>query len=432
MEEPKDEEKKYNLYTEHIMPEKGKKIKRFLKKAASVIAMAVVFGLVAGLVMIIVYRTGARFLKSEDKQEITLDNSYTTQPDTTESETEQETGETVTISPEKPEPQETDAPEKPSEGETVAEIGQLTVYADALKSAADGINKSSAAIAITAPSASWVEQTERDYGIIVSNDTSGYYILTKYSIIMGADSISAEFSDGVMAEAVMVAGDAVSDMAVIKASRDISGDILPVKLGNSDEVQQGDLLIAVGNLYGLGSAFGWGIATGTNGILYDTDSWYKIINTDISCTSSGYGFICNLDGEVVAVAFGSQGESANGTISGYAVSSVRAVVEDLINGRQKPYFGIKGQNATQSIEDNLGIPKGVYIAAVEVNSPAYAAGIQTGDIITGMGSVKIEDMEQFMKQLSASSSGDTVTVTVKRKSRDSYKEIVFRVVLGVE
>lgn len=432
MEEPKDEEKKYNLYTEHIMPEKGKKIKRFLKKAASVIAMAVVFGLVAGLVMIIVYRTGARFLKSEDKQEITLDNSYTTQPDTTESETEPETGETVTISPEKPEPQETDAPEKPSEGETVAEIGQLTGYADVLKSVADGINKSSAAIAITAPSASWVEQTGRDYGIIVSNDTSGYYILTKYSIISGADSISAEFSDGVMAEAVMVAGDAVSDMAVIKASRDISGDILPVKLGNSDEVQQGDLLIAVGNLYGLGSAFGWGIATGTNGILYDTDSWYKIINTDISCASSGYGFICNLDGEVVAVAFGSQGESVNGTVSGYAVSSVRAVVEDLINGRQKPYFGIKGQNVTQSIEDNLGIPKGVYIAAVEVNSPAYAAGIQTGDIITGMGSVKIEDMEQFMKQLSASSGGDTVTVTVKRKSRDSYKEIVFRVVLGVE
>ena len=60
-----NEEKKYNLYTEHIMPEKGKKVKKLAKKTAFVVAMAVVFGLIAGLVMIIVYRTGAGYIKPD-------------------------------------------------------------------------------------------------------------------------------------------------------------------------------------------------------------------------------------------------------------------------------------------------------------------------------------------------------------------------------
>lgn len=60
-----NEEKKYNLYTEHIMPENGKKLKKIAKKTAFVVAMAVVFGLIAGLVMIIVYRTGAGYIKPD-------------------------------------------------------------------------------------------------------------------------------------------------------------------------------------------------------------------------------------------------------------------------------------------------------------------------------------------------------------------------------
>ena len=72
------------------------------------------------------------------------------------------------------------------------------------------------------------------------------------------------------------------------------------------------------------------------------------------------------------------------------------------------------------------------MSAVEVGSPAYSAGIQTGDIITRIDAKTIENMSDFMDKLNAADSGDIMTVTVKRKSRDSYKEIVFRVTLGVE
>lgn len=426
-EEHKDEGKKYNLYTEHILPEKGRKIKRLLKKAAFVVVMAVIFGVVAGLVMIIIYNTGIRFFKTDSSQEITLENAYTTEEETTEKETESVTGETVTVPPEETKPQET----KP-EGETIPEIGELTGYMEALRAAVAVINKSSVSITVTTSSGSWVEQSVEDYGMIVSNDGTGYYILTSYSRMEGAETITAVFSDGMGVSASLVAGDSVSNMAVIKAEREISEDIPAAKLGNLEQVAQGDLLLAVGNLYGMDSSFGYGIATGINGVIYDTDSKYEIINTDINSDASGYGFICNSDGEVVAVAMGTDGEASNKTLSGYAVSSVRSLIEDLINGRQRPYFGIKGQDVTKSAAESYGIPEGVYIAAVEVSSPAHTAGIQTGDIITGMGDAQITDMEGFMEQLDGCSAGDTLTVTVKRKSRDSYKEIVFRVVLGVE
>ena len=427
MEERKDKEKNYNLYTEHIMPEKSKKIKRLLKKAAFVVVMAVVFGLVAGLVMIIVYRTGSRYFGPQNKQEITLDNSYTTPPSATETTGECETGETVTVSPEETEPQETET-ESSYDDVTSAGIVGLTNYTDTLKSIAGDINKSSVVITVVKQAGTWTEETGTNCGIIVSNDTDGYYIITENSVVDGAEEMSVKFADEVIADAVRVASDSVSNIAVIRASRSISSDIPAIKLGNSDSVVQGDPVVAVGNLYGLGSSFDAGIVTGINGVIYDIDSRYNVINTDINFAETGYGFICNIDGEIIAIAFDSDG----GMLSGYAISSIRTLIENLINGRQKPYFGIKGQNVTSTMKEKLGIPEGVYISAVEVSSPAYAAGIQTGDVITAIEDEPVDGMEQIAEKLSDMSADSTITVTVKRKSKDSYKEIVFRVVLGVE
>ena len=70
--------------------------------------------------------------------------------------------------------------------------------------------------------------------------------------------------------------------------------------------------------------------------------------------------------------------------------------------------------------------------AVEANSPAYGAGIQTGDVLTTIGGEEIKDMKQYMKVMAEHSQGEDVEIKIKRKGRDSYKDIVFRVVLGVQ
>ena len=154
--------------------------------------------------------------------------------------------------------------------------------------------------------------------------------------------------------------------------------------------------------------------------------------SDIRYEISGYGFICNTSGEIIAVVTTEITSKNNSLLGGYRASGVRTLIENLINGRSRSYFGIKGQPVNSAAEDNYGIPAGLYVSAVEVGSPAYSAGIQTGDIITRIDAKTIENMSDFMDKLNAADSGDIMTVTVKRKSRDSYKEIVFRVTLGVE
>ena len=103
-----------------------------------------------------------------------------------------------------------------------------------------------------------------------------------------------------------------------------------------------------------------------------------------------------------------------------------------MNSKQTVYFGIKGQSITDKMKDTYGLPDGVYVSAVEVNSPAFAAGIQTGDVLTAVGHKQVATMSELMKALSNYRNGDAVNISVKRKARDSYKEIVFSVVLGVE
>ena len=408
-----NEEKKYNLYTEHIMPEKGKKVKKLAKKTAFVVAMAVVFGLIAGLVMIIVYRTGAGYIKpDEGRQDITLENpAVTPLEDTTQ--TLQNNTEDITVSPEQTTEAEPESESDAGTGETSPEIGRLTDYAASLKAVAAGVNKASVKITVLSSDGSWADYSDKEYGMVVSGDDSGYYILTDYSAVVGYDSITAEFTDGASAQCTLVAGDEVSGMAVVKASRNKSNAVAIARLGN-------------------GSAVGYGIIADAHGYQYGTDCGYGLLLSDIRYEISGYGFICNTSGEIIAVVTTEITSKNNSLLGGYRASGVRTLIENLINGRSRSYFGIKGQPINSAAEDNYGIPAGLYVSAVEVGSPAYSAGIQTGDIITRIDAKTIENMSDFMDKLNAADSGDIMAVTVKRKSRDSYKEIVFRVTLGVE
>ena len=425
-----NDEKKYNLYTEHIMPEKGKKFKKIAKKSAFVAAMAVVFGLIAGLVMIIVYRTGSKYIKPGDKQDVTLENPVTVPSPSGES--VPDSTEDITVAPEQTTEAEQETESAAASGETSPEIGNLTEYADSLRAVAAGINKSSVKITVLSNNGSWADYSDKEYGIVISGDDSGYYILTDYSVVENSDEITAGFAYGVSALCALVSGDKVSGIAVIKASRAKSDAITAARLGNSDAVKQGDIAVATGNLYGNGSAIGYGIITDTQGYQYGTDCGYGLLLSDIRYEVNGYGFICNTSGEITAVVTTEITTGNSSLLGGYQASEVRTLIENLINGRNRSYFGIKGQTVSVAAEDSYGIPAGLYVSTVEVGSPAYSAGIQTGDIITRVDAKTIETMSDFMDKLEMTSSGETLAVTVKRKSRDSYKEIVFRVVLGVE
>lgn len=415
----------YDLYTEHIVKEPWKNSKRILKKGASLVAMAVFFGLVAGLVMIIVYKTGKNYL---DDNKAAM-NETTSSTDGSES---KETDPEDTTVP----PIEEITTEIPSTVPINNEkLNDYMGYYKALKSVADKAGLSVVTVTAAKQGVDFFNSTYQniadEYGIVISSDSTGYYILTEYSLVKNSENIQVTYYDKTVDTAEFVAGDTTTDMAVIKTGS-LNTAVVPVQFGNSDAVLKGDLLVATGKLYGFNGTIGYGIATGVNNSVNDTDSIYRLINTDISGTATSNGVILNLHGEVVGIITMAYNSDNTNFITAYAINDVRNLMQNLVNKKSMPYLGIKGQTVTDEIAATNKIPKGIYISAVETNSPAYKSGIQSGDVITQINGTEINNMESFMMQLEKNNPGDNVNVTIKRRGREDYKEIEFNLVLGVE
>ena len=415
----------YDLYTEHIVKEPWKNSKRLLKKGASLVAMAVFFGLVAGLVMIIVYKTGKNYL---DDNKTAMNETISS---TDGSESKETDPEDTTVPP--IEEITTEIPSTvPIDNE---KLNDYMGYYKALKSVADKAGLSVVTVTAARQGVDFFNSTYQniadEYGIVISSDSTGYYILTEYSLVKNSENIQVTYYDKTVDTAEFVAGDTTTDMAVIKTGS-LNTAVVPVQFGNSDAVLKGDLLVATGKLYGFNGTIGYGIASGVNNSVNDTDSIYRLINTDISGTATSNGVILNLHGEVVGIITMAYNSDNTNFITAYAINDVRNLMQNLVNKKSMPYLGIKGQTVTDEIAATNKIPKGIYISAVETNSPAYKSGIQSGDVITQINGTEINNMESFMMQLEKNNPGDNVNVTIKRRGREDYKEIEFNLVLGVE
>lgn len=354
--------------------------------------MAVFFGLVAGLVMIIVYKTGKNYL---DDNKAAM-NETTSSTDGSES---KETDPEDTTVP----PIEEITTEIPSTVPIDNEkLNDYMGYYKALKSVADKAGLSVVTVTAAKQGVDFFNSTYQniadEYGIVISSDSTGYYILTEYSLVKNSENIQVTYYDKTVDTAEFVAGDTTTDMAVIKTGS-LNTAVVPVQFGNSDAVLKGDLLVATGKLYGFNGTIGYGIATGVNNSVNDTDSIYRLINTDISGTATSNGVILNLHGEVVGIITMAYNSDNTNFITAYAINDVRNLMQNLVNKKSMPYLGIKGQTVTDEIAATNKIPKGIYISAVETNSPAYKSGIQSGDVITQINGTEINNMESFMMQL---------------------------------
>ena len=130
-------------------------------------------------------------------------------------------------------------------------------------------------------------------------------------------------------------------------------------------------------------------------ILDADDGSYQLLCTDIGAAEDGTGVIVNLSGEVVGIIDQSISDnSSKRLVTGYGISGLKSEIELLSNGQAVPYVGIRGLDVTAEIEAQ-GIPKGVYVQTVEPDSPAMAAGIQSGDIITEAAGKKISSLAVY-------------------------------------
>jgi serine protease Do len=257
-------------------------------------------------------------------------------------------------------------------------------------------------------------------GIVVSADG---YILTNNHVIDGADSIFVNLYDGRMFKATVKGADPKSDIAVIKIEAD---KLTPIKIGNSDSLQAGDIVMAVGSPMSKSLAYTvtQGIVSATGRANVGLATYEDYIQTDaaINPGNSG-GPLVNLDGQLVGVNSAIASQSGGFQGIGFAVPSNMAtrVMESLIaTGKVvRGWLGVYIQNVNPQIAKamNLKETSGALVGDVVPDSPADKAGMKSGDVITRFGDKPVTDATQLMNEVAELKPGTEVAVTVNRDGK---------------
>jgi putative serine protease PepD len=236
------------------------------------------------------------------------------------------------------------------------------------------------------------------------------HIVTNQHVVAGASSIQVRFSDGTTAKATVVGEDASSDVAVLRVDVP-AAELQPLAFGDSSAVQVGDPVVAIGSPYGLSETVTSGVVSALNRTI-DAPDDYSItgaIQTDASINPGNSGGpLFDAAGQVIGI--NAQIESSSGTNAGigFAIPSatVRRVADQLIAGHSvaHPYLGM-------TLGDGTG---GATVGQVRSGSPAAAAGLRSGDVITAFDGVATGSADAVVGALQAHAPGDRVTLTYSR------------------
>ncbi len=375
-----------------------------------------------------------------EQQDKGADGSEEKHPENTAEQTE----ETVTETPEGlPQESEENAiavgsvpgedPEKP-EGITLQEYRQL--YRDMMEVAEEPEHALVQVIGVTSELDYFnqnYENRQRISGLTVAMTDTDLFILTEYRVVEKVERIQVVFCDGSMCDATFQKADQNTGLAVIKVPLDTISEktiekITVATLGNSNKVQRGDPVLAVGSPLGFTDSIAFGIVTSTGSKAPVADVEYSLLNTDIEGSPDGSGVLIDLDGNIIGIISNSFG-SNTGCITGLAISQLKEIIEGLSNNEEQNYAGILGQDVTQDISERTGIPRGVLVTEVVQDSPAMLAGIKEYDVIVGIGGQQVNTMRDYHKILRNLEADEPVSVTAMRRGKEGYAEITFEMIV---
>lgn len=266
-------------------------------------------------------------------------------------------------------------------------------------------------------------------GVIFYSDETRIAIATNNHVVDGATSIYVAIgSDNTMVPATVVGTKSDSDLAVLSVSwNDLReagvSEITVAVFGDSDALEVGEDVIAIGNAMGMG-------ISATNGIISMTEQTINVDETELTVlqtnaainSGNSGGALVNSNGEVIGINTAKYNSSmAEGM--GYAIPSnvIIPIIEELLqNGTQpSPYIGIRGTNITTENADLYKLPVGALIMEVAEGGPAEAAGLQVGDVITTFNGTTIMDMESLSELVGATGVGETAQIHVVRNGNTS-------------
>lgn len=281
-------------------------------------------------------------------------------------------------------------------------------------------------------------------GIIIGESDTEYFIATNHHVIDNNKSLSVMLSDNTTADAYVKGYDASIDIAVIAISKkDLSKETIysieVAELGDSESLKIGEPAIAIGNALGYGQSVTTGVVSALDReMTIDGMTYSHLIQTSaaINPGNSG-GALLNIAGEVVGINSSKVGSSTVDCM-GFAIpiSEVKDILKEFsdrevrnkVSEDEKGYLGIGGNDSFDIT--SLGYPEGVYVGKVYKNSPAEAAGIYMGDVITKVDGQSVKTISELSGFLDYYKVGETVKLSVTRNVNGELNDLVIEVTLG--
>lgn len=285
-------------------------------------------------------------------------------------------------------------------------------------------------------------------GIIIQEDDTYLYIATNNHVVEGAESLTVQFCDDSTVSAEVKGTDASHDLAVVKVEKSaIDSDTLSAikvaAIGDSTALKVGQATIAIGNALGYGQSVTTGVVSALGRTVSTSDSSTgttvtndNLIQTDaaINPGNSG-GALLNTNGEVIGINSVKYSDTSVEGI-GYAIPMEDAqpiitqlITQEKVDESKQAYLGIQGYDVSSDVAKTYNMPQGVYVYQVLSGSAAEKAGLQQGDIITKFDGKTVGSMEELQETLSYYEAGQSVKITICSRA-NNYQEQELDITLG--
>ena len=431
-------EKEQAEYTPSVQPDflrekiKQKPVnkKKLLRRTLITVAMAVVFGLVACFTFLILEPViSNRLYPEEEAQEVQFPE---------ETVTEEMKPEDMLVQDEVPE----ETVQTELEDEQIEELlsqvqfnleDYQALYAELAQLASEA-SRSVVTVTGVTSDVDWFNNTYENMasvsGVIVANNGKSILVLVSAETLHSADSIIVTFCDQAQAEAEVVQRDQTTGLAILSVPLlSISEETMDVidiaTLGSSNNNNLlGTPVIALGSPMGTSGSVCYGVITSTGTVIDQPDSAYKMIMTDIYGSHNATGVFVNLKGMVIGIIDNANTSNDMGNLlTAYGISELKKTIEKMSNDQELAYMGVHGADVPQEAIEELDIPAGAYIKEIEMDSPAMAAGIQSGDVVIRVNEVPITTYGELLNMLSNAEPEEIMTITLVRQSREMSVEV---------
>jgi Do/DeqQ family serine protease len=262
-------------------------------------------------------------------------------------------------------------------------------------------------------------------GVIVSPEG---YILTNNHVVEGAQEIEVTLSDSRRTTAKVIGTDPDTDLAVLR----ISLDRLPViAMGNSDTVQVGDKVLAIGNPFGVGQTVTGGIISALGRNQLGINTFENFIQTDaaINPGNSG-GALVDVNGSLLGINTAIYSRSGGNMGIGFAipVNTARQVLEGLVRDGQvtRGWIGVEPVELNADLAETFGIKQteGVIITGVMQNGPAFKAGLRPGDVLLTVGDKDVHNVSELLTLIATQTPGTVVKMRIQRRNVDMTLDVI--------